>query len=126
MLTLLLYFMIIYFTTVDSEVKCEYTGVITGIGIPGGEATAKVGVEVTVNITVTGIEIEVGAGLGTGAVVEVLDIAENVEEANMMMTGADGVGHMEGISLTSPYTSLSYIIYYVSELYNIITRFWCS
>lgn len=104
------------------------TGVITRTGtgtgtritrtrITGGEATVEVGLEVSVNIIVAGtriIIIEAGAGLEAEAVVEVLGIAENVEEANMkMMRGVDEVGLMEGIVLI-------YIIIDVYELHYLL------
>lgn len=75
-------------------------GMITRIGITGGAAPVEVGVEVSVNLIVAGtgiILLEVEAGPGAEAVVQVLVIAENVVEENMMMMmrGVDEVGLME-------------------------------
>lgn len=74
-------------------------GMITRIGITGGAVPVEVGVEVSVNLIVPGTRIillEVEAGPGAKAVVQVLVIAENVVEENMMMMrGVDEVDLME-------------------------------
>lgn len=76
------------------------SGMITRIGITGGAAPVEAGVEVSVNLIVAGtgiILLEAEAGPGAEAVVQVLVIAENVVEENMMMMrGVDEVGLMEG------------------------------
>lgn len=84
-----------------------FTGVITGIGIAGGEVTVEVELEASVIIHVTGTgiaDIEAGVGLEAGAeaeaVVKVLVIVENVEEVNMMMRDLEKADLMEGISST--------------------------
>lgn len=73
-----------------------------GTGITGGEAAVEAEVDMNVNVIVVGTGILVtgaGAGLEAAAAVGVLVIAENVVEANMMMSGGDEAGLMEVLLL---------------------------
>lgn len=89
------------------------TGIIIGTRI-AGEATVEVELKVSVTILVIGTEVaDIGAevGLEAEAVVKVLVIVENVEEANMMMMrDGDEAGLMEGISLTNHTSEFHYVL----------------
>lgn len=71
------------------------SGMITGIGITGGEVP-EVEVNAILIVASTGIILEVEAGLEAEAVVQVQVIAENGVEEDMTMRDADEVGLMKG------------------------------
>ena len=102
------------------------TGTGIGTGLAVGEATVEVEIKASVTILVTGTGIsDIGAGVGleAGALVEVLVIVENVEEANMIMMmtrDVDEVRLIEGISFNT-IRHLSFI-----SFYTLIHIFYCA